>query len=116
MILNQMDQYQAVSLSEVFHALGDPNRLAMVHRARQGEVPAGELAKELSITLTATLKHLSVLEKAGLMRSIKVGRERKCSLELQALGSIEAWIEETRRMWNLRIDSLEAFLLSENEQ
>jgi DNA-binding transcriptional ArsR family regulator len=110
-----MDQYRARSLSEVFHALGDPNRLAMVQRTRQGEVPAGELAKELSITLTATLKHLAVLEKAGLMRSIKVGRERRCQLELQALSSIEAWIEETRRAWNLRLDSLESFLLAENE-
>jgi DNA-binding transcriptional ArsR family regulator len=73
------------------------------------------LAKDLSITLTATLKHLSVLEKAGLMRTTKVGRERRCRLEVEALSSIEAWIEETRRAWNLRLDSLEAFLLQEDE-
>lgn len=108
-----MDQYLGVPLSAVFNALGDPNRLAIVQRTRKGEVPVSDLAKELNITLTATLKHLSVLEKAGVVRTRKVGRERRCELELASLSPVEAWIRETRREWSMRLDSLERFLDTE---
>lgn len=109
-ILNHMVQYLAPEMCPVFHALGDPTRMAMVMEASRGEVALAELAASRKISLTATLKHLKVLEKAGLVQSTKVGRERRCQVQPEAFAGIATWLEETRRAWNFRLDNLGAFL------
>ncbi len=105
-----MDQYSATDLCRVFHALGDPTRMAMVMEASRGEVGISEMAAARKITLTATLKHLKVLEEAGLVRSHKVGRERRCEVQAQTFSWIDDWLKETRRAWNFRLDELGSFL------
>jgi DNA-binding transcriptional ArsR family regulator len=110
-----MDQYHPSSLCGVFHALGDPNRMAMLQRMSQGEVAVSDLAGRLDITLTATLKHLGVLERAGLASTTKVGRERRCSLKVDSLRDIESWVQSTREAWMFRLDRLEAFLRVQEE-
>jgi DNA-binding transcriptional ArsR family regulator len=84
--------------------------MAMYQSISKSEIAAGELAKPLNITLTATLKHLRVLEEAGLATTVKVGRERRCRVQAQALVELENWIEETRKSWTFRLDNLDAFL------
>ncbi len=105
-----MVQYMAPELCPIFHALGDPTRMAMVMEASRGEIALADLAAERRISLTATLKHLKVLENAGVVRSTKVGRERRCRVQPEAFAGIAAWLEETRRAWTFRLDNLEAFL------
>ena len=105
-----MDQYYSREMCKVFHALGDPSRMAILQQIGQGEATAGELAGPLNITLTATLKHLKVLEDAGLTVSEKVGRERRCRVREESFHEIERWIRETRRAWMHRLDQLEIFL------
>ena len=111
-----MVQYYSPDVCKVFHALGDPTRLAMLQQISKGEVAAGDLAKPRSISLTAALKHLQILDEAGLTETFKVGRERRCRLKLERLSEIERWVEETRRTWNFRLDQLEAFLLESEEK
>jgi|GEM_PF-2885488 len=94
----------------MFHALGDPTRLAILTQISKGEAPAGDLAKERQITVNATLKHLRILEEAGLTETVKVGRERRCRMRLDRLAEIERWVTETRRAWNYRLDRLDDFL------
>ena len=84
--------------------------MAMYNQISRGETAAGDLAKPLNITLTMTLKHLRVLEEAGLATSVKVGRERRCRIQAAPLDEIQRWIEETRRAWTFRLDNLETFL------
>jgi DNA-binding transcriptional ArsR family regulator len=105
-----MVQYMAPELCPIFHALGDPTRMAMVMEASRGEVALADLAAERRISLTATLKHLKVLEGAGLMHSTKVGRERRCRVKPEAFAGIASWLEETRRAWAFRLDNLETYL------
>lgn len=109
-ILNHMVQCQPPDRVRVFHALGDPTRMAMLQHIGRGETVVSRLAEPLNITLTATLKHLRILEEAGLARSEKVGRERRCRVEAAALDGIERWIEETRQAWFFRLDNLDAYL------
>jgi len=105
-----MVQFQPDHVCRVFHALGDPTRLAMLKELCHGEIAAGDLAKPRNITLTATLKHLRILEEAGLTTTLKVGRERRCRMRTDALSEIERWVQETRRAWNFRLDQLDALL------
>ena len=116
MILNQMIQYQSKEVCRVFHALGDPTRFAILQQVSRGEVAAGELVCGRNITLTAILRHLQILESAGLTESVKVGRERRCRVRLERLVEIEQWIEETRRAWNFRLDQLDVFLKENEDQ
>ena len=99
-----------VDLDDVFHALADGGRRAMIERLVQGPAPVSELAKPLPISLPAVMQHLDVLQRSGLVRSEKVGRVRTCRLEQDTLLSVEAWLAAHRAVWEARLNRLEAHL------
>lgn len=90
----------------LFDALGDPTRRAIVSRVSQGPVSVSALAQPLGITITAVGQHLKVLERAGLLRSMKEGRVRNCALEPQGLRIIEQWAQACRSEWEQRLDRI----------
>lgn len=104
-----MVQYSLPS-PKVFEALGDATRLTMVQMLLERDRPITELAVPFQISLTATLKHVRVLERAGLATSKKVGRERVCRLNAAPLKEVSDWADQVRAMWNARLDSLERYL------
>jgi DNA-binding transcriptional ArsR family regulator len=87
-------------------ALADPTRRAIVERLSRGEATVSELARPLPISLPAVLKHLGILERAGLMRSHKVGRVKHCRLEPRALAPLASWIDARSAVWTQRLDAL----------
>jgi DNA-binding transcriptional ArsR family regulator len=91
-------------------ALSDPTRRAIVERLSEGEATVSELAEPFDMSLPGVLKHLGVLEGAGLMRSRKVGRVKHCRLEPAALEPVAAWVEERRETWERRLVALERHL------
>jgi DNA-binding transcriptional ArsR family regulator len=95
-----------LSLDEVFQALTDPGRRAMLARLSRGPASVSELARPLAMSLPAVLQHLQVLEASGLVRSEKVGRVRTCRLEPGGLSTAEQWIAERRTTWERRLDRL----------
>ena len=97
-------------LSSTFHALADPTRRAILARLALGEVSVGELAEPFDMSLPAVSKHLKVLEGAGLISRSRDAQYRPCRLEPQALKSVDAWLEEYRRLWEQRLDRLEDYL------
>lgn len=97
-------------LDRVFLALGDPTRRAVVSRLVEGAASVKELAAPFAMALPSFLKHLTVLERCGLIRSQKIGRARLCQLEPAALRSAETWIARQRVMWEARTDRLEAYV------
>jgi DNA-binding transcriptional ArsR family regulator len=97
-------------LDRLFHALGDPARRAMVERLSRGPAPVSELARPLPMSLPAAMQHLAVLEAAGLVRSEKVGRVRRCAIEPRALSEAERWINARRLEWEHRLDRLDDYL------
>lgn len=74
-----------------------------------------ELAEPFQISLTATLKHVRILERAGLATSEKIGRERVCRLNPAPLDDMADWANQIRAMWNARLDSLERFLAKQEK-
>jgi len=107
---------QSGNLDNLFHALADPARRAMVERLSRGPAAVSELARPLPMSLPAAMQHLGVLETAGLVRSRKVGRVRTCSIEAGALSQAEQWINARRIEWEHRLDRLGEYLKTlENE-
>jgi|SRR6185437_2630956 len=97
-------------LSATFHALADPTRRAILARLALGEVTVNELAEPFDMSLPAVSKHLKVLEHAGLISRGRDAQYRPCRLEPQTLKSVDEWLEDYRRLWEQRLDRLEAYL------
>ena len=105
-----MLQYQPQLLDLTFQALADPGRRAMVERLARGPASVSELAAPLPMTLSAVVQHLKVLQDAGLVKSEKVGRVRTCTLEVQTMAHVEAWIAQHKCFWEQQYDQLETYL------
>jgi DNA-binding transcriptional ArsR family regulator len=101
----------------VFGALADPTRRAVLARLRQGERSVGELANPFGMSLTGFIKHLHILEEAGLIQRNKVGRVVNCRLQGGALKGALEWLDRHEEFWNTRLDRLGAYLdRNEKEQ
>jgi len=102
------------TLDAVFGALSDSTRRAMLSAVAAREQAISELAKPFDISLPAALKHVHVLEEAGLVSTHKLGRVRVCRFESKTLTEAQQWIERHTQYWNKQLDSLEKFLKSSN--
>src|SRR5271166_4237757 len=97
-------------LSQIFSALADPTRRAILVRLASGEASVSELAKPFEMSMPAVSKHLKVLERAGLIVRGREAQWRPCRLDAGPLKDAAMWIEEYRRFWNVHVDALERHL------
>ena len=109
-----MAQYSA-ALDDVFAALSDPTRRAVVGQLGRGPASVGELAQSASMTLPSFMKHVHTLERCGLIRTAKSGRVRTCALNRTRLDVVDGWLAEQRAVWEGRTDRLEQFVTSPEE-
>lgn len=100
----------SAELDRVFVALADPTRRAVVRRLGRGPCSVSELASSFAMTLPSFMKHVRTLETCGLVRSVKHGRVRTCTLDRERLGLVDDWLAEERRRWDERTDRLEALV------
>ena len=100
---------QHAPLDRVFAALGDPTRRQVLSRLAGGPATISELAAPFEISLTGMTKHVRVLEDVGLVLTEKVGRSRQCRLGEEHLEDAMAWISFYQRLWERRLDGLEAY-------
>ena len=98
------------NLDNVFGALADPTRRAIIARLSQGEASVGELAHPFDMALPSLMKHIRVLEAGGLLESEKHGRVRTCRLMPGAMKGAEHWLAEHRAIWEARLDRLESYV------
>ena len=105
-------------LDDVFRALGDPTRRAVLRRLSSGPAAVSELARPFDMALPSFTQHLAVLENCGLVRSRKTGRVRTFQLVPQPLKAAERWMVEQRTIWERRLDQLDDYLkdLKEREE
>ncbi len=101
---------QIETLDNVFHALADPTRRAVLHQLSGGEASISELAEPHDMALPSFLQHIQVLEDSGLIRSKKIGRVRTCRMEPKQLSKAEQWISRQQAIWEARLDRMEAYL------
>jgi DNA-binding transcriptional ArsR family regulator len=112
-----LKQYEPVDreVDQLFQALADPSRRAMVERLTRGPASVSELARPLAMSLPAVVQHLHVLETSGLVRSHKLGRVRTCTIEPLALRAAERWIAERRTAWEQSLDRLGEYLAEQSD-
>lgn len=95
------------TLDTLFGALADPTRRLLVERLlTQGPTTATLLAETMPVTRQAILKHLQVLEAAGLLARDRVGREVRYRVTPLPLATAVGWILDTAGQWDRRIDRL----------
>ena len=99
-----------VDLSNLFHALADPTRRSILTRLAQGPAPVSELAEPTGLRLPTVMRHLSVLEEAGLIATAKDGRVRTCAIVPEALTPMRTWLDEQRAIWESRLDRLDDYV------
>lgn len=97
-------------LDSGFGALADGTRRGILERLGRGEASISDLATAFGMTRTGMKKHVRVLEAAGLVRTVKAGRVRTCSLAPRPLEPETEWIASYRQMVEARMDRLGAFL------
>ena len=98
-----MVNYSSQTLDDVFFALSDPTRRAILERlAGEGELMVTALAEPFDMSLPAVSKHLRMLERAGLLVQEKDGRIRRCHLAAEPLQSAAMWIAQYRRFIEIR--------------
>jgi DNA-binding transcriptional ArsR family regulator len=100
-------------LCDVFQALADPTRLAIVERLGIGPASTTELAQPFSMALPSFIQHLGVLASAGVITSQKSGRVRTFQLSPDGLAGATDWLTANRNHWIRRLDQLDALLLDE---
>ena len=101
---------QLHALDGVFAALSDSTRRDVLTRLGDGPATVSELADPAGMTVTGMAKHVRVLEDAGLVVTRKVGRARQCRLGTERLDDAMSWIGFYQRLWERRLDGLDAFL------
>jgi DNA-binding transcriptional ArsR family regulator len=99
-------------LSLLFHALADPTRRSILTRLGEGPAPVSDLAAPTGLSLPTVMRHLSVLEDAGLISTAKDGRIRTCAIVPEAFQPARSWIDEQRAIWESRLDRLDAFVMN----
>lgn len=99
-------------LDLLFHALSDPTRRMMLNRLAQGPAPVTELAGLSGFKLPTILRHLSVLQAAGLVATQKDGRVRSCAFQPGALQPMTDWLEDQRKVWETRLDRLDDYVMT----
>jgi DNA-binding transcriptional ArsR family regulator len=109
-----MAQY-SVQLDGVFVALTDQTRRAVIHRLGSGPASVADLAREFPMALSSFLKHVRMLEGTGLIRTVKSGRVRTCTLNRERLALVDDWLAEQRQVWQGRTDRLEQFVTDSTE-
>ena len=104
-----MDQ-RADRLSSIFAALADPTRRAILARLASGDADVSELMKPFDLRQPTISKHLSVLERAGLVTRKRDAQRRPRTLVAVPLKDVTDWIEPFRRLWEQRFASLDGYL------
>src|SRR6266508_3296404 len=97
----------ARNLDHVMVAISDPTRRAIIGRLARGPARISDVAAPFPMSLTGVCKHVKVLERAGLVRRTRHGRENTLEFSAKPLRDAARWILQYERYWNTRLDRLE---------
>lgn len=103
------------AVTDVFSAVSDPTRRAILDRLRRGPAPVNDLASGFRVSRPAISKHLRVLRNARLVREKKDGRQRIYQLEPARIQEVAKWAEEYRRFWHHSVAHLKRHLEQSSE-
>ena len=102
-----MVQYLQTRLDASFAALSDATRRGVLEQLGRADASITDLAEKFEMSLTGMKKHVGILERAGLVRTEKVGRVRTCKLGKRRFEEESAWLERYHQVWDSRFDALD---------
>jgi DNA-binding transcriptional ArsR family regulator len=95
---------------DVFQAIADPTRRAIISMIANQSLNLNAVAEHFDVSRPAISKHIKILTECGLIVIKQQGRERYCEAKLAKLNEVSHWVEQYRRFWNAKLDSLENYL------
>ncbi|WEG12176.1 metalloregulator ArsR/SmtB family transcription factor [Pullulanibacillus sp. KACC 23026] len=98
---------------DVFQAISDPTRRSLLKLLADQEMPIAAIVAQFPITRTAINKHLHILSEAGLVRSQKVGRETRFTLQPEPLVELKQWLSFFETYWENKLDALKELVEKE---
>ena len=110
-----MVKYEDPALDRIFSALADPTRRGVLESLSGGELAVSELAAPSGMSLPGFMKHLRVLEDAGLIARSKEGRVVSCELSAAPMKAASVWMSRYEKFWNEKLDSLARYLYQQEE-
>jgi DNA-binding transcriptional ArsR family regulator len=93
-------------LSEVFAALADPIRRAILGQLEGGDLLVSKIAEPFAISLQAVSRHIQVLVRAGLVRQERTGRISRCRLDAGPIFEAAVWLNRYSRYWQAQFNLL----------
>lgn len=95
---------------DVFQAIADPTRRQILSMIAYGPLNINSVSEKFNVSRAAIYKHVKILRESGLVVIKQHGRERFCEARLEKLKEVSGWVEQYRKFWNAKLDSLEAYL------
>jgi DNA-binding transcriptional ArsR family regulator len=95
---------------DVFQAIADPNRRAIISLISQQKLTLNGVAQHFDVSRPAISKHIKILTECGLISIEQHGRERYCEAKLEKLNEVSDWVEQYRKFWTTKLHALEVYL------
>ena len=95
---------------DVFQAIADPTRREILHMLSSQSLNLNAVADQFTISRPAISKHIKILTECGLINIAQKGRERYCEAKLEKLNEVSVWVDQYRKVWEAKLDSLEVYL------
>ena len=95
---------------DVFQAIADPTRRQIIGMLARESLNVNAIAKEFAITRQAVSLHVQFLNECGLIVIKQQGRERYCEAKLEKLNEVTEWVDQYRKYWDTKFDSLQSYL------
>ena len=105
--------HRALANSDIYHAIADPTRRAILDRLRTGPAPVNAILRDFPQSRPAISKHLRVLREADVVVEQRVGRERIYRIQPERLQQVATWIEGYRSFWQSSLENLKNYLEAE---
>ena len=102
--------FRQTASTDIFRAIADPTRRAILERLRSGPAPVNTLAAEFAQSRPAISKHLRVLHDANAVSEHRAGRQRIYRIEPETLRTVDDWIGSYRGLWQDNLNRLKSYL------
>jgi len=95
---------------DVFQAIADPTRRDILHLISNQSMNLNSVSDQFKISRPAISKHIKILTECGLVTINQVGRDRFCEARLDKLSEVSVWVEQYKKFWEAKLDSLEGYI------
>jgi DNA-binding transcriptional ArsR family regulator len=99
-----------MEMQTLFATLADPTRFRIIELLREGEQAVSDIVERVEVHQSGVSRHLGILLELGLVQVRRDGQHRRYSLRPDPFRDIEAWVIGYRRLWDARLDRLDAAL------